>query len=298
MTVIWIMATLAAAAAQTARNAMQRALTDAIGVVGATQVRFLFGLPFAVVFLAAACLLAGRAPPVVPTDALLWSLGGAVSQIVATGLMLAAMRDASFAASTAFVKTEPVLVAIVAALLLGDTLTPAKLGAIALATGGVILMGLKPGQNPLRSGARPLLLGVAAGGLFGLAAVCFRGAIISLPDGAFYLRASTILVVGLGLQTLILLIWLLATDRAALTASLRVWRPSLGAGFLGALASQFWFTAFSLTAAANVRTLALVEVFMAQAAARKLFRETPTAREMAGAAMIVAGVAGVLWLAR
>ena len=36
------------------------------------------------------------------------------------------------------------------------------------------------------------------------------------------------------------------------------------AGFMGAFASQFWFLAFALTAAANVRTLALVEVLFAQ----------------------------------
>ena len=38
-----------------------------------------------------------------------------------------------------------------------------------------------------------------------------------------------------------------------------------GAGLLGALASQFWFIAFALTTAANVRTLALVEVMEAEA---------------------------------
>ena len=46
------MFTLLAAAGQTARNAMQRELTAALGTVGATHVRFLFGFPFALMFLA------------------------------------------------------------------------------------------------------------------------------------------------------------------------------------------------------------------------------------------------------
>ena len=53
---LWIPFTLLAAAGQTARNAMQRELTAALGTVGATHVRFLFGFPFAIVFLAGVLL--------------------------------------------------------------------------------------------------------------------------------------------------------------------------------------------------------------------------------------------------
>ena len=45
------------AAGQTARNAMQRELTPRLGALGATLVRFLFGFPFALVFLAAVLAL-------------------------------------------------------------------------------------------------------------------------------------------------------------------------------------------------------------------------------------------------
>ena len=45
------------------------------------------------------------------------------------------------------------------------------------------------------------------------------------------------------------------------------------AGFMGAFASQFWFLALALTAAANVRTLALVEVLFAQAVAYYSFKQ-------------------------
>jgi hypothetical protein len=42
---LWAVFTVAAAFAQTIRNAMQRELTAALGTAGATQVRFLFGFP-------------------------------------------------------------------------------------------------------------------------------------------------------------------------------------------------------------------------------------------------------------
>ena len=60
---LWIPFTLLAAAGQTARNAMQRELTAALGTVGATHVRFLFGFPFALVFLAAVLAVTGVALP-------------------------------------------------------------------------------------------------------------------------------------------------------------------------------------------------------------------------------------------
>ena len=118
-----------------------------------------------------------------------------------------------------------------------------------------------------------------AGAFFGLAATGFRGAILSLDSGSFVVRASTTLVWGLALQTAILVAWLLAFNRPALVGSLAEWRSSLVAGFLGALASQFWFIGFALTAAANVRTLALVEVLMAQAVSHRLLAEGTTRRE-------------------
>ena len=92
------------------------------------------------------------------------------------------------------------------------------------------------------------------------------------------MRATTTLAWSLGVQTAMLLAWMLAFDRKALGGSFQVWRSSLGAGFLGALASQFWFIGFALTTAANVRTLALVEVLMAQAVSHKLFSQATSRR--------------------
>ncbi|MDP3195245.1 EamA family transporter [Tabrizicola sp.] len=287
----WVLATLIAAAAQTARNATQASLTQAIGTIGATQVRFLFGLPFALVFLALVAGLHGQPVPAVTLKALGFTVLGALSQIAATALMLFIMKSHSFAVTTAWLKTEPVLVALIAAAVLGDPLTPPMLLAIAIATAGVILMSVKPGTGAvLWRDSRPALTGLLAGGLFGLSAIGFRGAIIALPEGDFLIRATTILALGLALQATVLALWLLAFDRTALVASLRAWRPSLGAGFLGAFASQFWFIGFSLTSAANVRTLALVEVIFAQAVARFVFRQRLGPRQMLGMAVVVLGV--------
>jgi drug/metabolite transporter (DMT)-like permease len=223
---------------------------------------------------------------------------GALTQILATALMLSAMRERAFSVVTAYTKTEPVQVALFGLVLLGDPLTPAMALAIAVATSGVLLMSVKPGTSLASSGLRPVLFGLASGAFFALAAIGFRGAILSLSEGSSFIRASTTLVWGLGLQTAILLLWLSFFDRKALFASFAAWRPSLGAGFLGALASQFWFIGFALTTAANVRTLALVEVLMAQAVSHRFLAQATTKRELIGMLLILGGVALLLMAQR
>jgi drug/metabolite transporter (DMT)-like permease len=295
---LWVLATLIAAAAQTARNAAQSGLTAKIGTLGATQVRFVFGLPFAVVFLWLATLGTGEGPPALTGISLAYTALGAVAQIGATALMLLTMKSRSFAVTTAWIKTEPVLVALLAVVIIDDPLTWPKLRAIIGATSGVVILSTRPETTKgMFRDWGPAATGLLAGLLFGVAAIGFRGGIINLPEGSFVIRASTILVLSLALQSAILLVWLASFDRRALTASFSVWRTSLLAGFLGAFASQFWFIGFSLTSAANVRTLALVEVLMALAVSAWVFHQPVSARQKAGMTVIVAGV-GLLLMAQ
>ncbi|MCY1126347.1 DMT family transporter [Frigidibacter sp. RF13] len=290
---LWVPVTIVAALAQTGRNAAQAGLTKRIGTVGATQVRFLFGLPFALVFLLIVRLATGEPLPAPGARALGFTAIGALAQIGATALMLKVMQARSFALATAWIKTEPVLLALGAALILGDPLGPGMLLAIVIATAGVIISSTKPGVA-FWGEVTPVLTGIAAAGLFGLSAIGYRGGIVTLGDGSFLIRATSTLVIALTLQTAVLILWMALADRQALVASFRVWRASLGAGFLGAFASEFWFLGFALTAAANVRTLALIEVIFAQAVSIYWFRQKVSRRQWFGMAIIVLGVALLL----
>jgi drug/metabolite transporter (DMT)-like permease len=289
---LWAVFTLIAAACQTVRNATQRELVTTLGTLGATHVRFLFGMPFALVFLAGVGLATGEALPRPDPAFWPWILSGALTQIAATALMLAAMNQRSFVAIYAYVKTEPVQVALFGLILLGDRLTPGMSVAILIATVGVVVMSRRPGSG---GGLASSLLGIGAGAMFGLSAVGFRGAILSLEPSSYRMAATFALVVGLLLQSLTLSLHLGLRQPQVMRAIVRAWRPSLLAGLLGALASQFWFLAFALASAASVRTLALVEVLFAQAVSRFVFRQPTTPREAAGIALIVIGVAGLLW---
>lgn len=292
---LWAVFTIIAAAAQTARNAMQRELTTTLGTVGATQVRFLFGFPFAILFLIGVCVATESGLPSPSASYWPWVLLGAGGQIVGTTLMLAAMNDRSFVVTTAYIKTEPVQTAVFGLVLLGDRLTPMLALAIVIATAGVVVMAVKPGAARV-NGVKPTVMGIVAGGMFGLSAIAFRGAILSLniPD-QFVLAATFTLAASLVTQAAVLMIYLVWRQPDVLRAIIKAWRPSMFAGFMGAFASQFWFLGFSIASAASVRTLALIEVLFAQGVSKFAFKQPTSPREVIGIAMIIGGVVLLLW---
>ena len=206
---LWALFTVIAAAAQTVRNATQRELTARLGTVGATHVRFLFGFPFALVFLAAVLIATGAALPRPPLVFWPWVIDGALAQVAATALMLAAMNDRSFVVVYAYIKTEPVQAALFGLVFLGDVVTPAMAGAILIATAGVLIMALKPGT---RLDVRATLLGLAAGAMLALSVVGYRGAILSLGLPNYVVAATFTLVVGLVGQSAVLSLYLWLRD--------------------------------------------------------------------------------------
>ena len=291
MTLLWIPATLVAGSAQVLRNGMQAKLTRQIGTLGATQVRFIYGLPFAILFWLVAWGLSGGPLPRFTESATGYALLGAVTQIAATALMLVAMAQRAFGVAYAYIKTEPVLVALFGVLLLGDHLTALAWLGIVVATAGILVVSVDPrAWRQLFTEWEPMAFGIGSGAFFGLASVAFRGAIVAMDGGGPFMRALTVMVVVLVIQCLMLGTWLALRDRAAFTGSLRIWRESLSAGFMGALATACWNSALSLTAAANVRTLGLIEMPIAGWFNHRVSGTPLSAREWAGTLIVMAGI--------
>jgi drug/metabolite transporter (DMT)-like permease len=290
---LWAVFTVIAAFAQTVRNAMQRELTKSLGTVGATHVRFLFGLPFVLVFLIGVEAATGSPLPRPGWNFWPWVIDGAVAQVAATALMLAAMGERSFVVAIAYIKTEPIQVAVFGLVFLGDIVTWPMMTAILVATAGVVIMSSKPGG--MVGGVRPTLVGLASGGMFALSAIGFRGAILSLALSNYVMAATFTLAVGIAMQAVLLSLYLGLRNPSVMLAIMRAWKPSLSAGLAGAVASQFWFLAFALATAASVRTLALIEVLFAQIIARFAFGQRTSAREAVGMVLVVGGVALLLW---
>ncbi|MCW5661623.1 MAG: EamA/RhaT family transporter [Burkholderiaceae bacterium] len=291
----WIPITVFAAFAQTLRNATQRKLVGELGTLGATLVRFVYGAPFAALWLAIVCAVTGLGLPGTTRTFFAWVTLGAASQIVATAALLRTMQARSFALGVAYSKTEILLVALFGLVFLGDTLSVPAMLAVLLGTLGVLLLAPADPERPLRAlltgwTSAAARWGLVSGACFALAAVAFRGATLQTDTASPLLSAATTLLVAQLLQSVMLGGYLAARQPRTVRAVLVLWRPSLFAGFMGAAASAGWFTAFALSSAAHVRTLGLVELLFSYAISLKLFRERFTRREIAGMLLLVAGL--------
>jgi drug/metabolite transporter (DMT)-like permease len=288
----WIPIVLVAAGAQTVRNAAQRSLIETAGTLPATFVRFLYGLPFAVVALALAAALGNGALPRPTWPFAAWLAAGAIAQLAATAFLIAAMSHRSFVAAVVYSKTEIIQIGIFSVIFLGESLPAAALAAIAIATAGVVLLSWKPqaDREPGTWLSRGTFLGLAAGAAFALAAVGYRGAMTSLAHPNAWIAALYGLVWALAIQVLVLGTYLVFRDRAGLSRTLVEWRVSAAAGATGALASFGWFTAFALRSAVDVRIAGLIEVLYSYVLSRRVYRERVSRLEAAGILLIVLGI--------
>jgi drug/metabolite transporter (DMT)-like permease len=289
MVMLWIPITLGAASLQVARNAVQRGLLGDAGPWGATLVRFLFGLPFALVFLLVAVLLGGPLTPRANGLFFLACAAGGAAQIVATAAMLVSMRRSSFALGTVFQQSSIPLAAIMG-LAFGEPLGPLKWLGLGLVTAGLAALGWPRRVSPDQIGSAAAL-GLVAGAGFAFSSNAFRQAALIMDVRAPVFAALATLLVVQAMQSAVLAAWLAATDRAALRAVARRWRDSLPAGFFGAAASGLWFTAFALSPAGPVRAVGVAEMPIAALAGRRLFAERLRPWQMVMLAQIAAGVA-------
>jgi drug/metabolite transporter (DMT)-like permease len=285
-----------AALAQTARNAAQRSLVAQAGTLGATLVRFLYGIPFAALAVWLLDRLPATAAPMPPFGAAYfgWLLLGAAGQLAATAFMLAAMKQRNFVIGVTYSKTDALQVALFGALFLRELPGWATMVAMALATAGVVLLSVPARRATADAGpewtGRAALLGLASGAGFALSAVGYRGAALQLPGVSAWLIGAWGVLFAQALQSVALGGWLAWKAPQALRATVSAWRISLVAGAAGALASLGWFTAFALTTAANVRTLGMVEVVFSYLVSRRLLREKLSRAEQGGLALVAMGL--------
>ena len=292
---LWIPITIAAAFLQNLRSAAQKHLKAVMGTTGATFVRFGFGFPFALVFVAVLHWSFGYAVPALNAHFLGWATLGAVAQILATFLLIHLFSFRNFAVGTAYSRTEPAQAAIFALVFLGEKASLGAVAAIAISVFGVMLISVAHAAVSLRSMiastfSRNALIGLASGTAFGVSAVAYRAASLSLGGPNFMMQAAVTLAVVITFQTAIMLFWMIWRDRAEIGRIASAWKPSLFTGFAGASASFGWFMAMTLQQAAIVKSLAQVEMLFTFAATVFFFKEKINRLEVAGCLLIVGGI--------
>lgn len=298
MEYLWVPVVLFAAAAQTVRNTAQRSLTAQVGTLPATLVRFLYGLPFAALYLLALYLLGDR-PRMLPQFSwtyLGWIALGAFFQVTATAALLLAMKERNFAVAVTLSKTEVLQVALFAAVFLHELPGRWALLAMVLATVGVLILSLPPRGQLLTLSAwasRSSLYGLVCGACFALATIGFRGGAVELArlgEASPWLSGAWGVLIAQTLQTLGLGAWIAHRHEQGLRPVFRAWRVSLLAGSMGAAASLAWFTAYAIQGAAPVRTLGMVEVVFSYLVSRRVLSEKLSLPEKLGMGLMVLGL--------
>ena len=292
---LWIVITIAAAFLQNIRSSLQRHLKGHMGTTGATFVRFGFGLPFAALYLFLLAAFTGAPVPSPSPVFLGWMSVGALSQIAGTFLLIHLFAFRNFTVGTAYSRTEPAQAALFGLVFLGETVSPPGLVAIAISVAGVMLISVarsvfSPAALVTSVFTRTAGIGLLSGTLFGVAAVAYRAASLSLGYPNFAIQAATTLLWAITLQTVVMLAWMLWRERDGIAQIRSARKISAVVGFVGATASFGWFAAMTLQQAAIVKALAQIEIIFALTTSVFFFREHINRLELAGCFLIVAGI--------
>jgi drug/metabolite transporter (DMT)-like permease len=280
---------------QIVRNGAQRGLANEAGPWGATLVRFLFGLPFTLLFLGLIWVVAPpMSPQLTPLIVLVVSVG-ALAQVLATAALIASMQASSFGLGSTFQHVSLPLAALFGFIVLGDVISVVGWLGIAVTTGGLLVASWpnRAGEADLldTSSVKAVLFGIASGACFAVSANAFRFGSAHLDPQALFFSSTVTLVMAQSIQSVGLGAVLWAFDRRALQALRADLRASVTAGFAGAAASALWFAALGLVPAAMVRAVnAVVEAPTATLYGWLRFKEKPDPRKSLGAGLVVVGV--------
>ena len=298
---LWIPITIFAAFCQNLRSAVQKHLKGVLSNTGATFSRFGYGFPFLVVYVLALHYGAGMEWPEPNAAFVIYGLVGGVTQIGATFCLVWLFSFRDFAVGTTYSKTETVQAALFGLVILGDGVDLAGTVAIFVSLIGVMLLSTAKSELDWRRlwlgwTERTALIGIFSGTLFGISAVTFRAASLSLgdPDSGggpgFLMQAGFTLAFVILAQTIGMALWMAWREPGQLGAVLRSWRWASLAGLAGAVSSIGWFTAMTLQNVAYVRALGQIELVFTFAAGLFIFKERSTRLEVAGILLVVAGI--------
>jgi len=292
---LWIPITLAAAFLQNLRSALQKHLKGRLSTSGATFSRFAYAAPLAILYTTLLSTLGGLALPA-PNGAFLGYMAvGGVGQILATALLVYLFSFRNFAVGTTFSKTETIQTAIFGFFILGDRLTFSALIAILISLAGVFAISSARAAKGLRGliGSltdRTTLIGIASGACFGISAVSYRAASLSLSGEGFLMQAAFTLAAVTTFQTIVMAVYMRFREPGQITAVLRSWRVSSLVGLTGMLASAGWFTAMTIQNAAYVRALGQVELLFTFAASYFVFGDRSNRLELIGIVLVTVGI--------
>lgn len=286
----WITFTILAAFMQAIRTAGQKQLTNCVSPMSSTLIRYVFGLPFAIVYLI--YLTDGQTQSLLleaskNTRFLIYGAMAGIAQIAATFLLIKVFSFRNFTVGTSFAKTEAIQAAVLGSVLFASTLTPLAWLAVAIGFIGVFIVSIPTRAQSWE--AQNVMLGTLSGTAFALTSLWLREASLSLNLPVLQSAAIT-LVCMVGFQALVCIGYTALREPNQLAAI----RTRLGlatfVGLTSALGSIGWFTAMTFQNPAIVKSLGQIEFIFTLLLTTLFFKERVSGRELLGVVAIVASV--------
>lgn len=289
----WLPVTLLAGLFQAWRTAVQARVSQAMSLNAAGLVRYLFGLPVAMLLLVAVAMSGKVALPDLSLQFFLFSGLAGLAQIIGTNLLLLAFRFRNFVAGTAYAKTEAIQGALVSFIVLGERLSLLTILGIMMGVTGVITIstaGARPRLRDIWQSAA--LSGLGAGFAFTVTSVLVKVATfeIGLPQTDRIYAAMITLVVVLSCQTLMQGGFVIWREREQLAGIVDNWCSASQVGLLSSLGSACWFTGFALAPVALVRAVGQVEVVFTLGFSYFYLSERLSRSELVGLLVVDIGV--------
>lgn len=294
MSSIWIFFTLMAAFMQAWRNAFQKQLSLTIDVYGVTLARFIFGFPFALLYVY--ILSINQVEPTQVTFTArywLYIVVAGISQITATALMVQLFKQKNYAIGVGLAKSEAILAAMIAAVMLNDQLTLLGWGGVIL--GGVAVFLLSQGNQKQQLSVQTLAIGIGSGLCFAMTSLLVREASLELTNLAYIDRAAWVLLSVITFQCFIMLLFLGIFRPKTLLAMWQQKGLTFKVSVCSFLASLGWFTAMSMQSVAIVKTLGQIEILFSLLISIFFFKEKLAKTEHIGLILVVIAVMFVIW---
>ena len=283
-----------AALMQAVRTAGQKQLSSSVSPMSSTLIRYVFGLPFTIIYLV---YVTQSELADILVQALnnrrfvLFSLAAALAQIIATFLLIKVFSFRNFTVGTSLAKTEAVQAAVFGTLMFGIPLSLQGWLAVAIGFLGIFIVSMPAAKQRWES--RTVILGTLSGTAFALTSLWIREASLSLNLPVLPSAAMT-LVFMVTVQSLMCLSYTVVRERSQFAAIGQRLGLSGFVGLTSALGSVGWFTAMTYQNPALVKSLGQIEFIFTLLLTTLFFKERITARELLGVAAIVGSVILIL----
>lgn len=283
-----------AAFMQAWRNAFQKQLSTTVDVYGVTLARFIFALPLVLIYIS--CLY--HFQPITESVHFnlrfaIYVLIAALSQIAATALMVQLFKQKNYAIGVGLAKSEAVLAAIIAVVFLSDHLS--LLGWFGVAVGGFAVFLMSKGRDFSDFSVQTLCIGIGSGLCFAITSLLVREASLELDNLPFIHRAAWVLLMVIGTQCFLLLMYLGIFRRATLWAMWQRIGLTFRVSLCSFLASLGWFSAMSMQSVPIVKTLGQVEIIFSMLISAYFFKEKLARAEHLGIVLVAVAAFLVIW---